>query len=1194
TDSYDDPAWFTNYGPGIDVAAPGVDIYSTIPVSMGSYGYMSGTSMACPHVAGVVALIRAENPAWTNDYVRNHLRNSADDLGPPGWDDYYGYGRVNAYYAVQPPPEHELIAYLDAPTAILPSTSYDLGVMVGNWGQNDETDVTLQLWIDDVMVDSETYPSLLVGTTENFTYTWTPSIEGTYNITTYAVPVSGETFIDNNQATQFVLVTNSIIDYDIGDFIQMDDANSGSMWANFTYEYDIDPTHVYTSFGDGFSWFSVNKLTRQIEDGNLWVGMYHIAQIETNIGLSDTINWFSTTGTVTGTVWYDWAGMPLEAWNVTIAWDDTFAYYHKATGIWLYYQEWTGFQLNMENTSMITWVPPAHDVVASIEAPGILPPGETTTLNASVYNRGTSDETGVTLQLWIDDVMVDSSTYPSLPSGATETLSYPWTPMTIDTYNITAYVVPVSGETYINNNKETKMVLVKDPGEVAILQDAYPWDYDWTGILDTNGITYDIFDSTNFGSIDLSIYSRVIIPSDQPQAFYDAVNSHLMWLETYVSDGGILDLHAADSGWNGGSWVGVLPAGFTYHRSSQDAVDIVDPTHLILHYPHEITDEELDGWSSSVHGYLGNIGPSHVVLTTTSSDPVLIEVASGLGYYIITTQTLEWAYSGGYSPMLENVLLYNPIPPDHDLMVYLEAPTFVAPGTSVTLNTTVTNRGIYDESNVELQLLIDEVVVASDTYTLLEGGNSETISYVWTPLTVGTYNITAYVVPVLDESTLNNNVHTKMTLVTILQNYDMVVDAPYTWYDAYINGYSLGLIGDDESASVDFPFSFNYYDASFSTVYVSSNGWLSFDNTDPWQYSNPPFPTFDYPYAVAPFWNDLYADDNVYVWTTAEFVVIEYYEYYHLGGDLAGTFEVVFFATGEILFQYQSITYDYGSTVGLNYGLNTDFYNAYTGGLDGITDFALLFTTNSAPTVTVTYPNGGETLSGTVTITWTASDPDSDFLTFDIYCWNWDESTWDEIVVGHSTTSYEWDTTTVSDGEYHKIRVVASDGELTGEDTSDAVFTIDNPSAPLVTVTSPNGGETLSGTVTITWTAADPDGDSLTFTVYYWDGSTWVELANGLTTTSYDWDTTTVPDGSNYEIRVRASDGIFTAGDESDAPFTIDNAPSTTTTTTTITTSTTSTTTTTIPGFEAILALLIFLSLGLTVLLRGRKRSQAK
>jgi subtilisin family serine protease len=94
TDSSDNLAYFSNYGNEIELAAPGVSIYSTLP--KGKYGYKSGTSMACPHVSGVAALILAVYPTYTNDQVRQTLWNTAEDLGAPGWDIYYGYGLVDA------------------------------------------------------------------------------------------------------------------------------------------------------------------------------------------------------------------------------------------------------------------------------------------------------------------------------------------------------------------------------------------------------------------------------------------------------------------------------------------------------------------------------------------------------------------------------------------------------------------------------------------------------------------------------------------------------------------------------------------------------------------------------------------------------------------------------------------------------------------------------------------------------------------------------------------------------------------------------------------------------------------------------------------------------------------------------------------------------------------------------------------
>jgi hypothetical protein len=62
---------------------------------------MSGTSMAAPHVAGLAALLFAQDDTRTNAAVRSAIERSADDLGDAGWDQYYGYGRINAYQALR-------------------------------------------------------------------------------------------------------------------------------------------------------------------------------------------------------------------------------------------------------------------------------------------------------------------------------------------------------------------------------------------------------------------------------------------------------------------------------------------------------------------------------------------------------------------------------------------------------------------------------------------------------------------------------------------------------------------------------------------------------------------------------------------------------------------------------------------------------------------------------------------------------------------------------------------------------------------------------------------------------------------------------------------------------------------------------------------------------------------------------------
>jgi subtilisin family serine protease len=110
TTDLDVPSHFTNFGQSvIDFAAPGGDydhpgayVYDMVlSTSSQSYYFAAGTSQAAPHVSGVAALIiGAYGGAMHPADVIDILRQSADDLGKPGKDDYYGHGRVNAYNAV--------------------------------------------------------------------------------------------------------------------------------------------------------------------------------------------------------------------------------------------------------------------------------------------------------------------------------------------------------------------------------------------------------------------------------------------------------------------------------------------------------------------------------------------------------------------------------------------------------------------------------------------------------------------------------------------------------------------------------------------------------------------------------------------------------------------------------------------------------------------------------------------------------------------------------------------------------------------------------------------------------------------------------------------------------------------------------------------------------------------------------------
>lgn len=91
------PTW-SNYGSYVDLSAPGENIW-TLDNGTG-YRYISGTSFSSPIVAGVLALMASTGPRSNAELVELLLTN-VDDIGTAGYDTYYGYGRVNAFRAVQ-------------------------------------------------------------------------------------------------------------------------------------------------------------------------------------------------------------------------------------------------------------------------------------------------------------------------------------------------------------------------------------------------------------------------------------------------------------------------------------------------------------------------------------------------------------------------------------------------------------------------------------------------------------------------------------------------------------------------------------------------------------------------------------------------------------------------------------------------------------------------------------------------------------------------------------------------------------------------------------------------------------------------------------------------------------------------------------------------------------------------------------
>jgi subtilisin family serine protease len=105
TDSTDALAYFSAYGPFVDVVAPAVDVYTCDTASNSAYLAVSGTSFATPLTAGLCALIWSADPTLTPNEVEAILKSGCDDLGAPGVDNTFAYGRINVFKSLSALPK---------------------------------------------------------------------------------------------------------------------------------------------------------------------------------------------------------------------------------------------------------------------------------------------------------------------------------------------------------------------------------------------------------------------------------------------------------------------------------------------------------------------------------------------------------------------------------------------------------------------------------------------------------------------------------------------------------------------------------------------------------------------------------------------------------------------------------------------------------------------------------------------------------------------------------------------------------------------------------------------------------------------------------------------------------------------------------------------------------------------------------
>jgi subtilisin len=174
-------AGFSNFGPEIDLTAPGVGVLSTVPEN--GYSSWSGTSMACPHVSGVAALLWESMSSASG--IWNQLTSTAQDINLPS--DQQGFGLVDAAAAVGAPQEITDLAIMPifAPQTMLENTTAYVFLDVKNTGNQDVAagvSVTLEDITDAITIGTGTTSYLTPGDREGFAFPYTARNVGEHTL----------------------------------------------------------------------------------------------------------------------------------------------------------------------------------------------------------------------------------------------------------------------------------------------------------------------------------------------------------------------------------------------------------------------------------------------------------------------------------------------------------------------------------------------------------------------------------------------------------------------------------------------------------------------------------------------------------------------------------------------------------------------------------------------------------------------------------------------------------------------------------------------------------------------------------------------------------------------------------------------------------------------------------------------------
>lgn len=834
TNDGDHKASFSNWGEWIELAAPGVHIYSTVPWG---YEYASGTSMACPHIAGLAALILSQYPNKTRDWLRIRLRYTCDDLGSVGFDVYFGHGRINARNAVEhDPPEHELIAYRwDTPPYVKPGTVETINATILNFGQAEETNVSVHLLANDTIVDSASIGSLAPGISTEISLDWNVTIEGLYNVTLFISSVPNETNKEDNVLFKFLFVglpVKALVLHSAGNIIGDTITNwqvLNSEWRRFgnkmvcidyttlnkediTYD-DIIATNadvlIISCAADRFSGWEftdseIEAIERYVHEGHGLIAtagtLYYQAPNNNKLapffGLEESTMW-DATGTdllhlmnASHPVFTDVPDpLVFPYCGTSLPWDGSWDSNELTGGEYLALGHYLESSI-VEYRGLI-YISPWLEII-----PVYYHHHLQLLYNAITWSKYQKPE---------HEIAVSLQCSPRLEPGESVTVNASVMNLGLNNETDIELFLSIDGEEKANM---TSLTLEVD--QTVTL--TYPWTppmgkYNITAYATPVPGEEDVYNNVKTKILRVS-YPATIgfvethgenLHGEDLNIFYENLG-HIVTTITSPLTPQLLedfDIIVVGEDWSDNSWSPMeIAAVHDFISSGKGFIGIGDE---LSHSVQEI----LSNYGIASTGYWGypgssnNLDHSHPIMegvdSIYASNPVNSLEVDPPGYWLAydshnENMLIAGAEVGGYvlclsddfamaihyddnNVMLTNIIDWMTVKYEHDLAVSWDVPAWVYLSSSTMLNVSVWNTGLNNETNVNLYLIINNTIIKNETINQLTPGQSHTINYTWTPTETGTYNITAYTPPKPEEESAADNVANILVRVGHIKGY---------------------------------------------------------------------------------------------------------------------------------------------------------------------------------------------------------------------------------------------------------------------------------------------------------------------------------------------------------------------------------------------------------------------------------------